>query len=213
MGENTNETGTIFRAINLKTPWAISHEQYMELLQEHVGFNGNYDTGASLLMNLSDGIQDVKQNYDRQGLQYEPPTLGIIFGESMRHYPSAYYNDRDNAVMINLNLLEDMAFMPQEEILDFKRDDGFVTFRGTMKDMAHAIGVEEAHHALFVQQKGEQKDLVDPTNLPVDEYHARDDEYLALLAKRRLGIKRGYPTETVDFLSRMIKDAASVRLK
>lgn len=220
-GEQTGKTETSirseeqFNAKAISNPWILSRDQWSQLLTEYFhDFEGNKENAAEILFQMSRGMKIVIDAFTAKGLVVEPPRFGFL----INHIPgtSAIYYDADNnCAMMSVKFLADLSRLRLSNLYAFTRGDGdeSVIFKGKVSSLARNLGIEESHHAVYIQKKGKNLPLPIAFSDTTAQYDSADHEYKALKWQHRISKMESDPPMTVEHLAQRITDAQAIRIK
>lgn len=203
--------GHYSKALAVREPWNNSEAFWEKMLRgEEVHFSGNVVHAATILSEISRGIQIVTEELQSHGLAYDGPMLAISVGTDT--HGSIAVDNKNGAAVITKQFLRELAELNPDETYEIKRADGYVAYRGTVRHYARLLGVEEAHHKAFEQYKGELDQYIDPLSMSGAAYDAQDHEFRALLMQLRVAKKQDFPTMSLDALETRKNNATVARI-
>lgn len=136
------------------------------------------------------------------------PRLFITTKDNKLHSGIAYATD-PGVVAMQKSFLKKYADCDHEKIWNLSTDIGEIAFEGFVPDFFYLCGVEECHHAIFSQYKGNQNSS--NHSLSIAKYDADEIEFRALKWQLRAARERIMPLCTVDRLRHRVEEARQIR--
>lgn len=193
---------------------SFTEEQWEEWITLNMdNFKGDVH-GASIMMHqLAYGINDTHSKLKDKGLlDFQKPKIVVLSdGEEYASTPVAYLDDV-NLVFVKKSFLEEFSKLSMTTQYDVARADGSVVYNGTILHMMQLVGVEECHHAAYNKYKKDPGGIA-PLSITLEEYDARDDEYMGLRWQLRYAKNNKFPEVTITRLRTRIGQAQEIRSK
>lgn len=175
------------------------------LRTHHPGRFDHCIVNASFLMHsLELGRERMHQTFVRHKLGIVKPNIAIR--EGLLPF-NAYCALSGKQILVSYESIIEFALLNLTDIVSCSRS-GTVTFEGYTTDLWELIGVEETHHAAFLQTKKIQEYNA---TLSVSEYDAQEVEYRALLWQLHYAKLYRMPSFTIEVLQQRINAARKMR--
>lgn len=176
-------------------------------------YEGNAENTVIILSRFGEGIVITAQLLKEEGVSnYMPPSIAIIDGDNAKSMSVEQVKD-GNVVLVSKYFLSTFSKWDTSPIGTMRKSNGEAFFRGSVRDFAFLVGVEEAHHAYYSQTYEHSSKFIDGSNMLLAEYDSTDVEYAALLFQLKVAKRVKLHEETIDFLEQRIDAATEFRRK
>ncbi len=153
-------------------------------------FEGNFETAGLLMASFTEGKKYLLDTLRTRGLtNFVVPAVLLLLQDSATHSPMGSQLDA-GCIFVKLSFLQEYSLLDPSVVRTITRADGEHVFTGTMIEFFGLAGVEETHHFIFEQIKNISSPVIDPLQVTVAEYDARENEYRALLWQLRFARKK-----------------------
>lgn len=170
------------------------------------------DKVGAILAEIDRGSRFVQKKIEAVFPEFERPQIALLFGENNEPLPgqwNGHFEDR-NLIGVTATNIQTLAAQNFKTIYTVKRGDtGDVINRVKPKDNALLFGVEESHHASYLQQYGNQPRC--DQSLSTAEYDAIPIEFAALEFKVQHAQVLSLPQITTRVLEQRLENARKVQ--
>lgn len=168
-------------------------------------FSGNKENAARLLFQLCKGVRYVRDKLRGKGLKIETvPIPAVLVDEKGVDTPILRV---PGFILVKKSFLEEYSEFDMDAIYTVARADGEVAFEGKIPSLFRLAGVEEFHHEVFGQYKGNVEEPLSPLTQSIADYDSQEHEYKALRWQVRHALETGIDSVTIDKLQNRLLSA------
>lgn len=212
MAKESNKGNGAGLELNIPPSYYLTKDAWMRwIAQTFPEFKGHLEGAAILMGAFIEGKMFVQNEFQKEGRDFNSPDLAISRQVSGMA-PVVGKIGNSNQMYVDISYLEMCSkYDPETSGSSTGYEDNIVLHKGTIVDFFRLAGVEETHHAIREQIKGEPINLID--NRDSIAYQAQDHEYEALEMKVKFAKKKNMRKETIEVLEDLLKETIKYRNK